>query len=113
MEGIDDPKSRHYNRIVDGSAVEAKDWNSSERMRIEPYRWGAVVGHNWKQVPGAGSCIFLHVWEGPGVATSGCTAMAEEDMLRLTLWLDRTKKPLLVQLPAEEYRRLRAAWKLP
>ena len=113
MEGIDDPKSRYYNRIVDRSSIDAPDWNSSERMRVQPYRWGAVVGHNPNQVPGAGSCIFLHVWEGAGVATSGCTAMPEDQMLRLLRWLDRSKKPILVQLPIEEYRRVRTAWKLP
>ena len=113
-EGIDDPNSRHYNRIVDAGAVSRPDWKSSEPMRrIEPYRWGAVVGHNWDQVPGAGSCIFLHVWEADGVPTSGCTAMPEDQMLRLLRWLDRTKKPVLVQLPVEEYRRLRESWKLP
>ena len=82
-------------------------------MRVEPYRWGAVVAHNLDQVPGAGSCIFLHVWEGAGVPTAGCTAMPEAEMLRLVRWLDRNKNPLLVQLPAAEYRRLRDAWKLP
>ena len=112
-EGIDDPQSRHYNRIVEPDTVDERDWKSSERMRVEPYRWGAVVAHNWDQVPGAGSCIFLHVWEGAGVATAGCTAMPESEMLRLVRWLDRSKNPLLLQLPAAEYRRLRDAWKLP
>lgn len=113
-EGIDDPASRHYNRLVEGRSVAAKDWTSSERMRsIEPYRWGAVVGHNWDQVPGGGSCIFLHVWEGAGVPTSGCTAMPESQMLRVLRWLDERKNPILVQLPVDEYRRVRAAWKLP
>ena len=113
-EAIDDPESRHYNRIIDASNLTGKDWKSSEQMRrIEPYRWGAVVGHNWDQVPAAGSCIFLHIWEGAGVPTSGCTAMPERQMLRVLRWLDRTKNPMLVQLPIDEYRRLRGAWRLP
>ena len=115
VEGIDDPGSRHYNRLVDARTVGTKDWKSSERMRRagDVYRWGVVVGHNWSQVPGAGSCIFLHVWEGAGVGTSGCTAMPEEQMLKVIRWLDRTKNPILVQLPEAEYRRMRSAWKLP
>ena len=114
MEGIDDPASKHYNRLVDARMVGPKDWKSSELMRrVEPYRWGAVVGHNWKQVPGAGSCIFLHVWEAPDVPTAGCTAMPEEQMLQVLRWLDRKKNPMLVQLPEGEYARLRSAWKLP
>jgi L,D-peptidoglycan transpeptidase YkuD (ErfK/YbiS/YcfS/YnhG family) len=31
----------------------------------ERYRWGVVVAHNWDQIPGRGSCIFLHVWQAP------------------------------------------------
>ena len=112
-EGVDDPRSRHYNRIVEPGVVENKDWKSSERMRVEPYRWGAVIAHNWDQVPGAGSCIFLHVWEGADVPTSGCTAMAEAEMLGVLRWLDQRKNPVLVQLPAQEYREVHAAWNLP
>jgi hypothetical protein len=41
------------------------------------YALGAVVAHNsTPPVPGAGSCIFLHVWESPVTPTAGCTAMA-------------------------------------
>ena len=115
IEGVDDPGSRYYNRLVDTRSILTKDWKSAERMRESGpvYRWGVVVGHNWNQVPGAGSCIFLHVWEGAGVATSGCTAMPEEHMLKVIRWLDRRKNPILVQLPEPEYHRLREAWKLP
>ena len=113
-QAIDDPASEHYNRIVDARAIDKKDWSSSEMMRrIAPYRWGAVIGHNTEQVRGAGSCIFLHVWEGAGVPTSGCTAMPEQEMLRVLRWLDRSKGPLLVQLPEAEYRQFRMAWQLP
>jgi hypothetical protein len=72
IECIDDPGSKHYNRIVDRSVV-APDWNSSERMRNagESYRWGIVVDHNAivagdtnPPQPGGGSCVFLHIWIG-------------------------------------------------
>jgi L,D-peptidoglycan transpeptidase YkuD (ErfK/YbiS/YcfS/YnhG family) len=81
VEGIDDPSSRYYNRLVDGASVH-RDWKSSEQMRRsgEVYRWGVVVGHNWNQIPGAGSCIFLHIWERPGEPTSGCTAMPADEL---------------------------------
>src|ERR1035441_3008650 len=47
IECVDDPGSKHYNRIVDRSVV-ALDWDSSEHMRDagESYRWGVVVDHN-------------------------------------------------------------------
>lgn len=115
-KAIDDPASRHYNRIVDGSAVERQDWASCEEMwrSDERYRIGAVVAHNAAPpVPGAGSCIFLHVWAAPGVPTAGCTAMALDDMRLVATWLDAAQAPLLVQLPRAEYRRYAGDWGLP
>ena len=95
---VDDPGSAYYNLVFDPdtlpeSARGAKDWNSAEAMRRdlahgdELYRWGVVVRYNDERVPGAGSCIFLHVWRGPESPTAGCTAMAEEELLFLLGWL--------------------------
>jgi D-alanyl-D-alanine dipeptidase len=115
IECVDDTASRHYNLIVDRDAVGAVDWNSSERMRsVEGYRWGLVVEHNADApIPGRGSCIFLHVWAGPEKGTAGCTAMEQTNLEELLRWLDAKKRPLLVQLPEDEYTRLRVAWRLP
>ena len=115
VECVDDVASRRYNLIVDRAAVGDVDWNSSERMRsVEGYRWGLVVRHNAAPpVAGRGSCIFLHVWAGPGQGTAGCTAMEESDLTELLRWLDPKKGPLLVQLTEAEYVRLRGAWRLP
>lgn len=115
LVAIDDPASAHYNRIVDQSAV-APDWASCEAMRRADQRYevGAVVGYNAEPpLPGAGSCIFLHVWAAPGVPTAGCTAMALADMSEIAGWLDGKQSPLLVQLPQAEYERCRTAWGLP
>ncbi|MDB4878713.1 MAG: putative rane protein [Gemmatimonadetes bacterium] len=107
-ECVDDVASVHYNRIVRREGVPGVDWNSSERMRaIEQYRLGVLVGYNAAPPqPGVGSCIFLHVWAGPGTSTAGCTAMAERDLRELLLWLRRERQPMLVQLPASEWARL-------
>jgi L,D-peptidoglycan transpeptidase YkuD (ErfK/YbiS/YcfS/YnhG family) len=116
LKAIDDPASAYYNRIVDQSAVAQPDWASCEDMRRSDQRYavGAVVAHNSGQpVPGAGSCIFLHVWESAGVPTAGCTAMALADMTAIAGWLDGAAAPLLVQLPRVEYERWREAWGLP
>lgn len=114
---VDDVKSRYYNRVVDSVAVR-RDWSGTvERMRLESdqYRLGVVVEHNWgaQTRPGSGSCIFLHIWKGPDEGTAGCTAMEPADIERLLHWLDPRRRPVLVQLPEAEYRRLRGAWKLP
>ena len=115
VEGVDDPSSRYYNRVVDASGLADKDWKSSEIMRRGKglYRWGVVVGHNPQAQPGFGSCIFLHIWDGMGVATSGCTAMPAQFVQDLARWLDQKQRPALIQLPADEYRRLKPVWRLP
>ena len=77
------------------------------------YAIGALIGHNPDRLPGAGSCLFIHVWEGPGLPTAGCTAGAHEQIMALCAWLDEACAPALVQLPAAAYRRYQAAWGLP
>jgi len=115
IECVDDTASKFYNRVVDRSTV-SPDWKSSEQMRRpdELYTWGVVVDHNSNPVaPGWGSCIFLHVWRGQGKPTVGCTAMAQPILESVIAWLDPAKQPILVQLPAVGYERLRKRWKLP
>ena len=73
-----------------------------------------MVGHNTDPVmPGGGSCIFLHIWKSPAGGTSGCTAVSEAAMEELLRRLKPESNPLLVQLPRQEYERLRGAWGLP
>lgn len=111
---VDDPESRYYNQIVRGDEVE-KDWSSAETMRMQSdaYKYGIVVGYNTGPVePGAGSCIFLHLGEPDGI-TAGCTAMAEADMLKLIRFLDKTKKPVIVQAPEAQYQEMSRRYLLP
>lgn len=111
-ECVDDGASTFYNQIVERTAL--SDWKSSEKMRsIQQYKWGAFVSHNTPAHPGSGSCIFLHIWGGPSSTTTGCTAMAEEDLTTLLGWLDPKSSPRLIQLTRPEYERLRRDWKLP
>lgn len=122
IECVDDTSSKYYNRVVDRTAV-APDWNSSEHMSSvgEAYRWGIVVDHNGgaaqisakPSIPGGGSCVFLHIWGSPSQGTAGCTAMAQNQLETLLLWLDPNRKPLLVQVPASEYAPLINRWGLP
>lgn len=100
--GVDDPNSQYYNQVVDSSAV-IRDWSSDETMLREDglYRRGAFVAHNPAGSPGSGSCIFLHLWRGPGIPTAGCTAMAENDLVRVLHGLDAKSEPRLVQTLAD------------
>jgi zinc D-Ala-D-Ala dipeptidase len=114
VECVDDPKSAHYNSLVD-SAKTAKDWDSTEHMHRsdELYRLGVFVAHNTPAAAGAGSCIFLHIWSGPDQGTVGCTAMQRSDIEMLLAWLDPKKSPVLMQMPAAQYAQYRASWDLP
>lgn len=114
-EGVDDPRSRYYNQLVDRSKVARVDWRSSEQMRRadDLYKWGVFVAHNPAAKPGAGSCIFMHIWKSSATPTTGCTAMAERDLVRLLRWLDPKAQPLLVQIPRENYEMLRLKFRLP
>jgi len=115
IECVDDAASRYYNRIEDHASV-TPDWHSSEQMRRSDdlYRWGIVVDHNSDPPqPGAGSCIFLHIWRGPGQGTVGCTAMPQARIESLLEWLDPAKQPLLVQMPRLRFDGLRKQLHLP
>jgi len=116
IECVDDVHSVHYNTLADRSQMAAVDWNSAEQMRRpdERYRWGVIVEHNTEPtLAGAGSCIFLHIWENASTGTAGCTAMEAAKLEQLLGWLDPAAKPLLAQLPESAFNRLRQSWGLP
>jgi D-alanyl-D-alanine dipeptidase len=110
--GVDDARSRFYNRVVDASCVK-KDWTSAENMMPKngAYRCGLIVRHNWDRQPGAGSCIFLHIRTSR--PTVGCTSMSAASLLRVLRWLDTSKNPLLIQLPKAEWQIHGPAWGVP
>lgn len=118
---IDVPASPLYNRIVDArEAGENAIAGSTEPMRRDlhangdqRYRLGFVIEHNPNAQPGAGSCIFAHLWKAPGEPTAGCTAMEDGVMEQLVGWLDPPRKPVFVLLPVTEYERLQLPWGLP
>jgi L,D-peptidoglycan transpeptidase YkuD (ErfK/YbiS/YcfS/YnhG family) len=116
---VDDMASHYYNRIIktsDLSAPAADLWKSAETLKRKDdlYKWLIVVDHNVKDPkPGAGSCIFIHVWRSPEKGTAGCTAMTEKDVVELMTWLKNDADPALVQLPRAEYNHYWREWNLP
>jgi D-alanyl-D-alanine dipeptidase len=115
IEGVDDPRSRYYNRLVDRTKVPRVDWSSSEKMRRDDhlYKWGVVVDHNPTAIPGAGSLIFFHIWKNSSSPTAGCTAMPEEHLVKLIRWLDPAARPILAQMPRDNYAAFQAKLGLP
>jgi len=74
---VHDPSSPAYNTIASrarlGPAVSAENMS-----RVLPmYRRGLLVDYPTDGRQHAGSCIFIHVWRGPGNGTAGCVALPE------------------------------------
>lgn len=116
IECVDDINSKYYNTIIDDRKVLDKDWNSSEIMQLSDneYEWGIFVDHNYApRLKGDGSCIFIHIWKDRGIPTSGCSAMKEENLIKILHWLNIKSYPVLVQLPQKEYEKFKTAWNLP
>jgi len=109
---VDDAASTHYNRILDERTVTV-DWSSAETMRRDDalYTWVVELDHNGAAEPGAGSCIFFHVWGGPDTTTAGCTAMPQPDLETLLAWL--RPGAVYVLLPRAKRDALAPAWGLP
>lgn len=113
---VEDPRSVHYNQIIDATRVSSSSWEQwSQMARADGlFDWGVVVQQNAPEIQkGAGSCVFLHVWRGPNRPTAGCTAMARDHIQEMLRWLDPDLAPILVQLPEPVFQSVRAAWGLP
>ncbi|OQX10796.1 MAG: hypothetical protein BWK73_19405 [Thiothrix lacustris] len=105
---IDAADSPDYNRWRTLTQTQVNDpkqhWSSFERMRRldHQYEYGLIVGHNLlPTIAGRGSAIFLHVWLNPETPTSGCTAMAADDLREVLAWLSLSANPLLIQAPRD------------
>lgn len=104
---VDDPGSRHYNQILDCTEA-ARDWKSAEMMReIDVYKIGFVVDYRSSAAARAGSCIFVHIWNGPGKGTAGCLAASEESVAELQTWIKSERKPAIAFLTEAD---TRGAW---
>src|SRR5688572_20085170 len=106
---IDDVKHPDYNRFVRiPDPANPPPWFAKQKMRHNDfaYRWLIEVRHNSDPpVPGAGSAIFFHIRRGVSRPSTGCTTMAESDLVKLITWLRAPRHPHYVLLPAAEYDR--------
>jgi L,D-peptidoglycan transpeptidase YkuD (ErfK/YbiS/YcfS/YnhG family) len=112
----DDPRSPNYNRHVVIDPKNPPDDYSHEKMRSGDfaYHWLVEIRHNSDPpVPGAGSAIFFHIRRGVNRATTGCTTMAEPELVKMVTWLRASRHPCYVLLPADEYEKKWQSWNLP
>ena len=114
---IDDVKSPDYNRFVTiDDPAHPPPWFEKQKMRHNDfaYRWLVEIRHNSDPpVPGGGSAIFFHIRRGVDRPTTGCTTMAEPDLVKLIAWLRAPRHPCYALLPTAEYERKWRAWGLP
>lgn len=97
---VDDTASSYYNTLIVADTAKQR-YNSFEYMKRKDdfYEYGVWVLYNSHPVvAGNGSCIFIHIWKDESSGTSGCTAMAKENILKLIHWLDEGKHPVLLQM---------------
>jgi L,D-peptidoglycan transpeptidase YkuD (ErfK/YbiS/YcfS/YnhG family) len=113
---IDDPAHPQYNQHVRIDPANPPPWFEKQKMRHNDfaYRWLVEIRHNADPpVPNAGSAIFFHIRRGPTRPSSGCTTMAEDNLVRLMQWLRKDANPHYLLLPSVEYLRKRESWGLP
>ncbi len=114
---VDDAGSPDYNKFVTiPNPADPPPWFDKMKMRQGDFAYRGLVEirHNADPPePGAGSAIFFHLRRGENRPTSGCTTMAEPDLVRLITWLRATDHPEYVLLPWDEYQRKWRLWGLP
>ena len=79
---VDDPASPHYNRIVSRD-VAGLGTHGEEMESVVVYEKGIAVDYPTDREARAGSCIFVHIWQGEGRGTSGCVAAPGATIARL------------------------------
>lgn len=112
----DDPRSPDYNRHVVIDPKNPPHNYTHERMRSGDfaYHWLIDIRHNSDPpVPGAGSAIFFHIRRGENRPTTGCTTMAQPELVKVITWLRAAKHPAYALLPAAEYDKKWREWNLP
>jgi L,D-peptidoglycan transpeptidase YkuD (ErfK/YbiS/YcfS/YnhG family) len=112
----DDPRSPNYNRHIVIDPKNPPDNYSHEKMKSGDfaYHWLIEIRHNSDPpVPGGGSAIFFHIRRGINHPTTGCTTMAEENLVKIVTWLRASRNPCYALLPKGEYDKKWKAWNLP
>ncbi|MCQ6264522.1 L,D-transpeptidase family protein [Fictibacillus sp. WQ 8-8] len=101
---VDDVTSKDYNKWIVYKGDPNARWKSFERMKLEPlYHYGAVIEYNTHPiVKGKGSAIFFHVWRASDKPTAGCTAVSQDNVVKLLKWMDPAKNPVFIQGTVEQ-----------
>jgi L,D-peptidoglycan transpeptidase YkuD (ErfK/YbiS/YcfS/YnhG family) len=97
---VNDVRSPYYNTIM--PKAQAGDGTTGEDMgRISLYRHGLFIEYPTSRERKGGSCIFIHVWRSSTSATSGCVALAEDNVINLQKWTERQRPPTLLGIVSQ------------
>lgn len=76
-----------------------------ELLSSQPlYKYAAATDFNYNsdKIYGKGSGIFLHIAPYSGGGTLGCVGMPEDKLLKILLWMDPSKNPVIIMGPTAE-----------
>lgn len=79
---------KKYNTLIYRSDDPDADYSEDEHLMDYPIRYSYLIdlGYNQACAPYAGNAIFLHCWKeenGAPIATGGCVAVSEENMVTI------------------------------
>jgi L,D-peptidoglycan transpeptidase YkuD (ErfK/YbiS/YcfS/YnhG family) len=78
---VDDMKSPAYNTVT--TTAKAGRVHGERMWNFPGYRHGLLLDYPSSYSKPQGSCIFIHIWDAPGVSTAGCVAMPEARVVAL------------------------------
>lgn len=79
---VEDASSPFYNRIARRSEVGLAA-NLEDMRRSRLFRRGLFVDYPTDRAGRRGSCIFVHIWQGPAKGTAGCIGLPEDRVASL------------------------------
>lgn len=82
---VEDTSSPYYGQIIPQSSV-SKNTLGQKMASEQQFRRGLFIDYPPRPAFKAGSCIFVQVWRGEGIATSAHVGLPEESILRLQDW---------------------------
>lgn len=97
---IDDIKSPYYNTWLNSQEIPG-DYSSEHLIEHNPsYHYALNINYNPDCIPGLGSAIFMHGYNGSG-RTTGCIAISEKYIKTLVQKVDSSTKILIVPSSAD------------
>lgn len=112
---VTDPDSKFFNKVIDSSIV-SPDWKSALKFsdRTPDFNVALQLAYNAENLPGVGSCMFMHQWRSVNTPTEGVSIGVDKDLLvYLAQELRQEDNPVIVILPQSSYSKLQEKWGLP